>query len=225
MSCINPGSRRQPTQEGRPGGRHGAAEEDRLMERPLLGEQAPAEYFRELVESALARQQLQARELTAYYLVNLLCQFVRLDAGHTFGRSSEPLAFRLSRALESGGTEQRARLRNLGDVSLFMSGFFPDSFNRRVVDVDYYKSMGEYAYGSLSHRDEDKFAEVFGELSRKFVGFMDVLAEVSERTLAGKTDDLRLYEKWLRTGSRRDGQKLVDRGIVPNTSIGSGFIQ
>ncbi len=195
------------------------------MERPLLGEQAPAEFFRELVESALASQRLQTRDLTSYYLVNLLCQFVRLDGGHAFGRSSEPLAVRLAHALASGGSEQRARLRNLGDFSLFMSGFFSDSFNRRVVDVDYYKSMGEYAYGSLSHRDEDKFAEVFGELSCNFVGFMDVLAEVSERTLAGNTDVFRLYEKWLRTGSRRDGQKLIDHGIVPNTSIGSGFIQ
>ena len=53
----------------------------------------------------------------------------------------------------AAASEQRARLRNLGDFSLFMSGFFPDSFRRRVVDVDYYVSMGEYAYGSLSRRD------------------------------------------------------------------------
>lgn len=195
------------------------------MERPLLGEQAPAEYFREMVESSLARQHLQACDLTSYYLVNLLCQFVRLDAGNAFGPSSEPLAFRLARALETGGSEQRARLRSLGDFSLFMSGFFSDSFNRRVVDVDYYKSMGEYAYGSLSRRDEDTFAEVFGELSRKFVGFMDVLADVSERTFGGNADVSRLYEKWLRTGSPRDGQKLIDRGIIPNASIGGRFVQ
>ena len=50
------------------------------MERPLVGAQAPAEYFKELVESALERQHVQAADLTAYYLVNLLCQFVRPDA-------------------------------------------------------------------------------------------------------------------------------------------------
>ena len=47
------------------------------MDRPILREQAPAEYFKELIESALARQHLQAGEFTSYYLVNLLCQFVR----------------------------------------------------------------------------------------------------------------------------------------------------
>jgi len=36
---------------------------------------------------------------------------------------------------------------------------------------------------------------------------------------------LRLYEKWLRTGSRRSGDLLASRGIVPNTSIGSRFLQ
>jgi hypothetical protein len=196
------------------------------MERPLLREQAPAEYFKELVESALARQHLQAGDLTEFYLVNLLCQFVRPDAANRFAGDGEPLAFQLGRALKTGGSEQRARLRSLGDFSLFMSGFFPDSFNRGTVDVDYYVSMGEYAYGSLSRRDEDAFAEVFGELARNFVGFMDVLGDVSERTAVTSSSDLlRLYEKWMRTGSARDGQKLIDRGILPNGTAGNRFIQ
>jgi hypothetical protein len=196
------------------------------MDRPLLREQAPAEYFKELVDSALVRQRIQAGDLTAYYLVNLLCQFVRPDARGTSDLDTEPLAIRLTRALQTGGSEQRARLRSLGDFSLFTSGFFSDSLRRRTVDVDYYVSMGEYAYGSLSHRDEDAFAEVFGELARKFVGYMDVLADISERTaITSSADLLRLYEKWMRTGSSRDGRKLIDRGIVPNGSIGKRFIQ
>ena len=197
------------------------------MDDPLLHEQTPAEYFKDLIDAALARQHVRANELTAYYLVNLLCRFMRPDARIPFADDSrEPLALRLARALESGGIEQRARLRNLGDFSLFMSGFFSDSFRRSLVDVDYYKSMGEYAYGSLSRRDEDTFCEVFAELARKFVGFTDVLSDVSERTaMASNTDVLRLYEKWVRTGSRRDGQRLVDRGIVPNSSVASRFVQ
>jgi hypothetical protein len=196
------------------------------MERPLLGDQTPAEYFKDLVAASLARQHVRAADLTEYYLVNLLCQYIRLDAGAAVGEVDEPLALRLARALRSGGLEQRARLRSLGDFSLFMTGFFPDSFRRRLVDVDYYVSMGEYAYGSLARLDEDAFSEVFTELANKFVGFTDVLADISERTaLASHTDVLRLYEKWLRTGSERDGQRLVERGILPNSSIGKRFLQ
>ena len=196
------------------------------MDRPLLREETPVEYFKELVESALARQHLQTGDLTEYYLVNLLCQYIRLDARADAAEHAEPLAFRLARALESGGSEQRTRLRSLGDFSLFMSGFFADSFRRRSVDVDYYKSMGEYAYGSLSKSDDDAFAEVFAELARKFVGYMDVLSDISERTaLTTSADILRLYEKWLRTGSVRDGMRLVARGVLPNESIGKRFLQ
>jgi len=193
---------------------------------PLLHGPTPAEYFKDLVDSALARQHLHAHELTACYLVNLLCGFVRPDRRSGFADDELPLAFRLGKALESGGLEQRARLRSLGDFSLFMSGFFSDSFRRRSVDVDYYVSMGEYAYGSLSRRDEDAFGDVFAELAGKFIAFTDVLSDVSERTgMSASADILRLYEKWLRTRSPRDGQRLVERGILPNSSIGSRFLQ
>jgi len=195
------------------------------MDNRLL-RQTPVEYFKELVETSMARQHLRAADLTEYYVVNLLCEYVRPDRLRDRGDDAEPLAFRMARALESGGSEQRTRLRGVGDFSLFMSGFFSDSFRTRSVDVDYYKSMGEYAYTSLSRSEDEAFAEVFGELARKFVGFMDVLADISERTtLQSTTEMLRLYEKWLRTGSPRDGQRLVERGVLPNLSIGKRFIQ
>jgi hypothetical protein len=196
------------------------------MADPLVAA-TPTEYFRDLVESALARQRLQATELTSYYLVNLLCRFVRpegripyQDDGH------EPLAVRLLRALQSGGMEQRERLRNVGDFTLFTSGFFSDSLRRKVMDVDYYVHMGEYAYGSLSRSEQDAFCNVFSELATNFVGFIDVLADVSDHTtLSTRPDIFRLYERWLRTGSERDGQRLIDRGVLPNSSIGSRFVQ
>ena len=184
-------------------------------------------YFREMVQSAIEHQHLSTGELTSFYVVNLLCAFVQPDRRRgsdiTF---DEALAKRLSRALDSGGAEQRLELKRLGDVSLFVAGFFSDSFRRRLVDVDYYMSLGGNAYSSLSRYEEESFAEVFGELGEKFGAFVEVLSEVSERSgLASSTDLLRLYEKWLRTGGRRSGQLLVEHGIVPNASIGNRFIQ
>ena len=197
-----------------------------MTDHPLVHEQTPTEYFKELVESSLSRQHVRAGDLTELYLVNLLCQYVRVDASPNHVDDEQPLGLRLMRALESGGFEQRVRLRGVGDWSLFMSGFFSDRFTRRSVDIDYYRGLGERAYASLSQSEDEAFAEVFGELSRKFVGFMDVLADISDRTgLASATEVMRLYEKWLRTGSERDGQRLVERGILPNQSIGRRFIQ
>ena len=75
------------------------------------------------------------------------------------------------------------------------------------------------AYDALSRYETDTFSPVFAELADKFVGFVDVLSEVSERaSCSSNADLLRLYERWLKTGSRRSGQLLVERGVVPNAS-------
>jgi hypothetical protein len=197
------------------------------MQDRLLQEQTAAEFFKDHIESALARQRLHAAGLTSYYLVDLLCRFTRPASRIPFNDDSDaPLALRLKHALDTGGMEQRARLRNLGDFALFMSGFYADSLRRASAGLDYYVSMGEFAYRRLAARDEDAFGEVYGELGRKFVSFMDVLTEISERTGSrSATDVLRLYERWLQTGSSRAGQQLVQQGITPNSAVGKRFLQ
>jgi hypothetical protein len=190
----------------------------------LFRNESPLEYFRELVESAMQHQHMAAREVTSFYLVNLLAGFVYSD--RVAPADDEPLGVRFAKALQEGGSRQRSQLRQVGDRSLFVSGFFADSLNRRLVDVDYYMQLGEYAYGSLARQGDAVLGEVFDELAARFPAFVDVLGEVSERTaLSSNTDLLRLYEKWLRTRSRRSGDLLAARGIVPNSSIGNRFLQ
>lgn len=195
------------------------------MAEALVQSGSPNEYFRELVEAAMQRQRLAAHELTSFYLVNLLTGFVHRDAASS-GEGDEPLGVRFARALQEEGRRQRTELRQVADRSLFVSGFFSDSLNRSLVDIDYYMQLGEYAYGSLARQDDETWGDVFDELACNFAAFVDVLGEVSERTaLTSNSDLLRLYEKWLRTGSRRSGDLLASRGIVPNASVGSRFLQ
>jgi len=187
--------------------------------------ESAVEYFKELVDVALSHQRLNTQELTAYYVVQLLASFLQRPLTDDT-RDDTPLAVRLAQALESGGARQRVTLKEIGDVALFVSGFFSDSLNRKLVDVDYYVSICGRAYNVLSRVETDTFSPVFAELGEKFVGFVDVLSEVSERTSCTSNSDLlRLYEKWLKTGSRRSGQLLVERGVVPNASITSTRIQ
>jgi hypothetical protein len=192
------------------------------MSDAAIRRESALEYFKDLVEGALAHQRIAAGELTSFYVVNLLAGFLH----RPIEEDDAPLAIRVARALETGGMEQRTSLREIGDVSLFMSGFFSDSLRRKLVDVDYYVSIGGWAYNALSRADSDTLSPVFGELSEKFVGFVDVLSEVSERTsCASNADLLRLYERWLKTGSPRSGQLLIERGVVPNASIKPNLIQ
>ena len=195
------------------------------MAEALVRNESPAEYFKELVETAIDHQHVGVRELTSFYLVNLLTGFVQFDRSSATG-VDEPLGIRLARALQTGGSRQRNGLREVGDLSLFISGFFADSLTRSLVDVDYYIQLGEVAYGSLARQADPTLADVFDELAEKFTACVDVLSEVSERSaLASNSDVLRLYEKWIRTRSRRSGDLLVERGIVPNYSAGSRLIQ
>jgi hypothetical protein len=190
----------------------------------VLRRESAVEYFKELVEVALSHQRLNTQELTAYYVVQLLASFLQRPL--TDDRTdAAPLAVRLAQALEGGAVrQQRATLKEIGDVALFVSGFFSDSLNRKLVDVDYYVSIGGCAYNALSRVETDTFSPVFAELGEKFVGFVDVLSEVSERaSCTSNSDLLRLYEKWLKTGSRRSGQLLVERGVVPHASLGPGM--
>lgn len=189
----------------------------------LFRSESPTEFFRDLVESAMQNQHVCARELTSFYVVNLLAGFVHGDA---HAGADQALGTRLARAMQTAGAAQRDGLRSVGDQSLFISGFFSDSLNRSLVDVDYYIQLGESAYRSLARQEDRALGDVFDELSAKFTHFVDVLGEVSERTsISSNADVLRLYEKWLRTGSRRSGDLLAAQGIVPNASIGSRFVQ
>ncbi len=191
----------------------------------LVRSESPTEYFREMVDAAMQHQRLAAHELTSFYLVNLLTGFIHFDRSPAHG-GDEPLGIRFARALQEEGSRQRNELRQVADRSLFVSGFFSDSLNRSLVDVEYYMHLGEYAYGSLARQDDGTWTDVFDELAVNFPAFVDVLGEVSERTaLTSNSDLLRLYEKWLRTGSRRSGDLLAARGIVPNASVGSRFLQ
>jgi hypothetical protein len=191
-----------------------------MMTESLVHAQTPVEFFKEQVEAACERQHLHPQPLTSYYVVSLLSEFVHLNRpGATEAiASDEPLGVKLLRALHTGGSLQRLGLKQVGDASLFISGFFSDSLRRSLVDVDYYVSLGGYAYRSLVTTD-DSLSPIFAELSDKFVAFVDVLSDVSARTsLTSDADLLRLYEKWVRTGSRRNGELLAERGIVPNAT-------
>ena len=53
----------------------------------ILRSESPTEYFRDLVESAMQHQHVAVRELTCFYVVNLLAGFVLLGTEALYGRN------------------------------------------------------------------------------------------------------------------------------------------
>ena len=181
------------------------------------------EYFRDAVHSALGHQHVQVEDQTEHYVVSLLTLYARseqLFETDSEGARIKPLVVMLSDALESGDPALRQRgLQRLGDVSLFVAGFFADGFARKLIDIDYHIAMGGRAYAVLSDTLSGRrkaLARVFAELASKFQPLVDVLHEINEGHRARSDRDvLRLYEIWLKTGSRRAGRLLGDAGIIP----------
>ncbi len=194
--------------------------------RPVVSLQ---EFFRDSVGQAMQRQGVNAGDHTAYYVVNLLTLFARSEALYEetqAGIGLKPLALMLAEAAEAADPKERVLvLQRVGDVSLFIAGFFSDSLATHVVDVDYYVHVGGGAYNSLSQQLRgtprgQAFGPVFAELGDKFDRFVDVLNDV--RAAAKSNDDqdvLRLYELWLRTGSKRAERLLRALGVEPNSNV------
>ncbi len=186
------------------------------------------EFFKDSVGTAMHKQGLDADDHTAYYIVNLLTLFARSEALYdgAEGPSFRPLASILAEAMEAPSLEQRNfALQRIGDISLFVAGFFGESLSEKLVGLDYYVKMGGGAYGWLSENVRGSlrgqvFAQVFAELAAKFQEFVDVLSEVRDAARGSdEADALRLYDAWLRTGSPRAAKLLRRLGIEPNAAL------
>ena len=180
------------------------------------------EYFHDALRGALAHQHVAVEDQTEQYLVNLLTLFSRSEQLYqqtASGVRLKPLVQMLSEALEAPTAQEREwGLQRLGDVSLFIAGFFAHSFARKLIDIDYHIAMGGSAYGTLAgglcRGRRQVLGRVFAELAAKFLPLVDALGEISDAARRyTQADVLRLYELWLKTGSPRARGLLRGLGI------------
>ena len=202
-----------------------------MRDRSLVAVSSLREFFRDAFHEATEHQHLDIEEQSEQYVVNLLTMFSRADALYEKtpdGLRIRPLAHMLAEALEAPSAQARQRaLQRLGDVSLFIAGFFARSFARKLIDIDYHIAMGGNAYSSLADSMQRSasgrsIAATYAELSAKFQGLVDALNEVSEMSYVHTDADiLRLYEIWMKTGSAR-AHGLLNRLCVQPVKQG-GF--
>ncbi len=146
--------------------------------------QDPIVYFQGLVTDGLKKQGLHLLPETQIYLVNLLVRFMLTknlyqqdQNGHTL---EQPLALMFKEALEQEHPQiQGSLFRNLGDTSLYLSGFFQESLQKRNVNLSYYIGMGQNAYNNASQLmsgfSHSALREVLTELSDRFSQFVNLL--------------------------------------------------
>lgn len=183
---------------------------------------SPKQYFSEMVDHGLEKKKLKALPAVKSYLVQLLEYY--LDASRLYetetdemgNKNPTTLAELFLKASNSENNEKKELLKKLGDKSLYISGFFGNSLEKKLVDIDYYAGMGCVAYENLSYViKEDTQSKVYKIFAKQFLDFVDVLSYISEKSLnQSEQNILRLYDRYLRTGSEVAKDKLIEMGVV-----------
>jgi hypothetical protein len=171
------------------------------------------DFFHDMLTEAIRNQGIDTSTPTECYLVNLLAAFTKTPV------NDEPLGIKLAKVISASPEERLQTLRDVGDTSLYVSGFFSESLQRKLIDIDYYIQLGGSAYGQLArhfHGRSSDFETVYGELGANFTRYVDVLSEVSESSsMTSNTGVVQLYERWLRTGSDWIERRLRQKGVIP----------
>lgn len=179
-------------------------------------------YFREPVTLAMRDADVHASNATESYLVQLLSDFAKPTVDSTSPLSqSVTLLFR--DAMNESGHERFKRLQHLGDGVLYAMGFFHGT-HLRGADQGYVAKIGSSAYGHAARmlrtgQGNAGGPDVLDELAQQFTRFVDVLRHVSDWVAAKSARDeeslLKLYDRYLKTGSSVLRDELTERGLIP----------
>ena len=180
-------------------------------------------FFGELVLVAREDRKVEATDAATAYLTGLLADYARPGA-HNLDTLERPFTLLLAEAEESVGGERFDRLRALGDGVLYVRGLFSEHLETRGVALRYVSSVGARAYDGARNvlfrsGTASPATDVFGELAEHFDGFVELLGAVADqlmaRGVASNGGIVKLYERWLRTGSNALGEALVAQGLMP----------
>ena len=184
----------------------------------------PRTFFFTSLQQALFARRIETLPAVEVYLVDILEKFMLteklFDESNSSGKKTrETLAEMFLRASNSAPRQRADLLRKLGDSSLYISGFFGPSLQRKIVDIDYYINMGMAAYGSLANEiEEDTFSKAYLEISHKFTDFVDVFTIMSQKSIETNSDVFRQMEVYGKTGSSLVLEQLSEQGIYTDAA-------
>ncbi len=179
------------------------------------------DFFSQVVRDAFEERNVRTFPLAENYLVGVLQFHVAaenlFDETDSSGRKTK--ATLAETYLKAAGAEPVTRvelLKKMGDRSLYLSGFFGDSLQRKTVDIDYYAEMGGSAYATLAGCvKEDTSAKLYNEYAKRFLEFAEVLTYISAKSLlTDEANIMRLFENYNSTGSEFAREKLLEKGLI-----------
>jgi hypothetical protein len=161
------------------------------------------EYFRNLILQSLCEENIKPEVII--YLTQMMTSYAfrRLpDESLTIMMFGEPTIDRI------------VTLQEVGDSSLFISGFMRDWLGRKAIDKRYYYFLGSSAYDELAKRIKGALRPIYDDLSRKFSAYADALNDVKEMCDGMTGDAMAVVKEWIQTRSRRSETRLERMGML-----------
>ncbi len=182
----------------------------------------PEEHFSQAIHEACKQRHINAHPQIEAYLVQILKQYLVSQNFHqplqqdSAEKPPDTFAEMYLMAMNAESPKNKELMRTVADRALYLTGYFAESLQKKVVDFDYYTEIGAAAYYNLSvWTKEDTLSSVFTTFSKRFNDFVDVLNYVSEKSqIQSDSNVLKLYDRYLRTGSELAREKLNELGVI-----------
>ena len=102
------------------------------------------------------------------------------------------LGIKLLEASHLSKEQKKAVLRDVGETSLILCGYFSDSMNRKIVDLKYYQDVGAIAYHQLNSFVPNAYdvPSFFKKLATSFNHVTNLITLVSRELQTDKDDVL-----------------------------------
>src|ERR1700740_3441311 len=138
----------------------------------------PEQHFSEVIKEACKHRQIKTQPDVEIYLVQLLRFYLDSNNLHKYRDTFAELYLR---AMNAENPEKKELMRVVADRALYLTGFFGDSLQRKIVDIDYYAEIGSAAYSNLHvWSREESLSRVYQTFSTRFMDFVEVLNYISE---------------------------------------------
>jgi hypothetical protein len=179
------------------------------------------EYFNELLEDVLkVNEGFDLHPFSKLYLSELLTNFVHVDSLFEKSEDGKVVSKMLSEQFfESQNLDTATKiqkLKKLAETTLYVSGFFAASLNRKLINQSYYIQVGAMVYANLSNVVEPKpKSNLYSHVANHFLNYADLLTEVSQKANIQKSNDvLEMFDRYMDSGSAWAEKLLIQNGIA-----------
>lgn len=126
--------------------------------------------------------------------------------------------------LEAINNNDSFLLAKLGDITLFMTGFFPERLTRKNMSLGYYIDLGKAAYINAGNNQKEKaLADIYINLAHRFTDYRNVLEHIDKKSMVERynkenltpNEIVQLLDLWYYSGNKLALKRLNKLGITP----------